>query len=749
MKRPLALLGAWLAISAPADLVTKYENWVLGDGQSVYVEARLDNARHMARRAKRALPKLAESATLYDSRKAGADADEVYYLITHALPHLALAARLLDDQEALELAMGIFDRLHRRGFRDGMRMPWKPQQAEGVTGVAIIVDFQLRVSGYALATFLLRDELRQSGRLERSLATCEAVLSQDDKMGNLLGPKLNADGMRVAINFTLPYLLTLNAPERLRAFRQQIIVSTQVESDASDTIKPDGLSFHHRGAYLAGYGPYAICQAAFVAWLFNATDLALPPDTLATLTKSMATLRLTANKYDMHKALAGRLVPFRVIPDVLLGYGYLSDIEHPDRDAVRGMLARLADSAILPRAFKPHRNEVPPGPGAISAFLHSLDVARAHGAEPDPEGHWAFNYGPICVHHHKGLMATIKGHNRYFWAFERSLIDARRDPRLQNVQGFHDSAFSLFLYRGSNAAYFGEGWDPSRIPGTTTRYLTSAELKAMDDPRFNRPFGRSPFCGGVSLGSMGLFAMKGHEQTPDQRKQPLSYSKSAFFIDDLIVMLTSGISHGDGVHPVRTTLYQMRGTAENPLIDPQGNHYTLLGDHQIGSQSGTFSSAWIEHGDSPDKARAAFAISANGEAPVRIRRHNDRAHVIEHEPTGAMAYALFRNEPCEIGIVAQADVPCLILTRREGKEMLLSIVNPDLGWTEGVQFGRRGSFAVLDDSISQPVPTPVQLTLRGDWKLQPHPLASQDEKVVRCELGNGERITLRLLTNDQ
>lgn len=757
----LGILTFLLANVAISDFASKYENWVLGnqDNPASQVQQRVRDAKRAAKRAKEKLSRLdlASSAGLYDSRESGADSEELHLLITDVLPALSLAYRLFDDADAKDLTLQVFDRLHLRGFRKGMRMPWKPKQAEGVHDVAVIVDFQLRVSGYALATFLMRDALRESGRLARTLATCEAVISEDDKMGDLKAPKLNADGLRIAVNFTLPYLLTRNDAERLRHFRQQIVVSMQVESDASDTIKPDGLGFHHRGVYLAGYAPYAISQAAFVAWLFDSSELALPAETIATLSKSMATLRLVAHRYDMHKALAGRLSNLRVIPDVLLGYAYLSAFDHPDRRATQGMLARLADSAILARSFRPHRNEVPPGPGAISAFFATLAKAQELGAEPEPQGHWAFNYGPMAVHRHGGWMASVKGHHRYFWAFERSLTDARKDPRLENVLGFHDAAFSLFIYHGDASAYFGEGWDHCRIPATTARYISESELLAMDDPNFNRPFGKSPFCGGVSLERrFGLFAMQGQEQTPDQREQPLSYQKSAFFVDDFIVMLTSGISNGDGIHPVRTTLYQSRGVTPDPLRDPVGNAYVLLGDHALGYSTGPMAAAWIDHGVSPSSAKASYAIlpgasegrvAAFSKAPeVTVLRQGRKAHILHHKATQTTAFVYFQAGTWDDGPIVAVDRPCLVLLRQHADHFRLSICNPDLGWTEGKQYGRRGEFAVRDASISRPPPTPVQLTLRDSWELEPHAKASLSGRQLTAHLSDAQGLELRLRT---
>jgi hypothetical protein len=85
-------------------------------------------------------------------------------------------------------------------------------------------------------------------------------------------------------------------------------------------------------------------------------------------------------------------------------------------------------------------------------------------------------------------------------------------------------------------------------------------------------------------GQNGVFGMIPNQETfADGVPIHLRARKSAFFVDDLIVLLGSGISGGDGKHPVETTLFQSR--VENPdafplspsaLADAAGNAYHVL-----------------------------------------------------------------------------------------------------------------------------------------------------------------------------
>jgi hypothetical protein len=264
-------LGGWAAAAEKVSAETvdtigqRYRNWVLAgpevDFTNRHIAERYGFLKRQARRTISSLKKDIDfdgPAGLYDTRRTGADQKEIDSLIKYALPHLAIAYQLpgpkddpnpyFRDEVTLSLLITVFDRLHQRGFREGMLMPWKSREVEGeVSDTAVIVDFHLRTAGYALATFLMRDELESSGRLERTLRTCRDVLSHGEKFGDSNGLKQNADGVRMAINFALPYALAARDAAWLELLTRQIDRSMAIESNAADTIKPDGLGFHHRG----------------------------------------------------------------------------------------------------------------------------------------------------------------------------------------------------------------------------------------------------------------------------------------------------------------------------------------------------------------------------------------------------------------------------------------------------------------------------------------------------------------------
>ncbi|MEY4483534.1 MAG: hypothetical protein RL693_986, partial [Verrucomicrobiota bacterium] len=802
----VAVLASNADVLANADMDTirnRYLEWVLGGQEQSYgntfsekrLQGVIDGAKRVLERVK-SIPLDEATPSLYNTLRKGPEEAELRYLITEVLPSLSVAYQLegsaklpnpwFRDGDVKNVLMKTFDRLHQRGFRQPMQLPWKPAQVPNpAPDQALIVDFNLRMSGYALATFLMRDELRESGRLERSLATCWEIESHGEKVGDMRAPYLEADAVRVVLNLSLPAALAEGNSDRLEFLKAQLHRSMQPESNAFDTIKPDGLGHHHNGVYPSGYAAYAIAETAFAAWLMRDTRYACSEETVANVGRGLETLRVLSQKYDMHQALSGRFVPGSVIQEVMLGYAYLSDLKHPRQREFQAMLARLADDAFMAgtlpqRLFSGARNEVSPGPGAIARFMKILDTAKAVGAEPDPQGHWSFNYGPMVVHRRDDWMVSIKGYSRYWWGFERQLTDARKDPNQENVFGFHDGSASLMIYaqgkpwvNALDSGYARAGWDWSRVPGTTTRYLSAQELLQMDKlgEKYNRPFSDSTFAGGVNLERRyGVFAMDYREATPDQRANPLRAMKTAFFFDDQIVLLTSDIRDGDGVHPVTTTLFQTalskasqatfaqgkeQTTLESEpmifdqgatqLVDAAGNGYfipagnkvvltrreqTSLDESSNKETKGVFATAWIDHGASPENASGEYVIlvrsgengltdfAAKATEEYRVLRRDDTAHIVTHLRLDLTGYAVEKaNTSIGDSLFDQTTAPCLIMTRRvSDDEFSLSVCNPDLGWEKGSQYGASSKLVRVDPM--QPVPTPLTLSLHGSWKLK-------------------------------
>jgi hypothetical protein len=805
-----------LKATIPADEIVAlqkvYRDWLLGSNDQAETPLSRQKRMKTIQRAQGTLVELAkfsfaETALVYDTRKAGADMNEVRFLVTRVLPDLSLAYSMpsskdenpyFHDPKVLAKICSAFDRLYTRGFRQPMQMPWKPQQViKSRMNEAIIVDFQLRISGYALATFLMKDELAAYGILQRSLATCEDIYSHDDKMGSLLANDLNSDSIRIAINFGLPWALAAGDAAGLDRLKRQLDTTFKLHADALDVIKPDGLGFHHSGPYLSGYATYAMSQGAQAAWLLKDSPWRLDRDTIANLHLGLITMRTVSQKYEIPKGLAGRLGERMPIINAVLGYACLADIEASKDPTLLKVLARLADPAFMKEygfgIFEGFRNEVPAGPGAVHAFERILTAARNVGAEASPPGNWAFNYGPLAVHRRDEWMLCIKGCSSYLWAFERSVTDARGDARQQNLYGIHDSAFNIEIFNNSSnslssgGGFEANGWDWCKIPGSTTRFISPKKLQELDiyGKALNRPYANSPFAGGLSVhGQQGLFAMAYNEVTMDQdieseqkskikKSAVLQAEKSAFFFDDKIVVLTSGVRNGDGVHTVGTTLFQAglktpeTKTCENgiecsalhdpklldsasaaTLVDPFGNGYYIPTGKNLwvsrtmqqsisstgAPSNGLYAAAWIDHGKLPDNNSCEYVILVNTSADslasfaktasnqYQVLQKDSAAHVVKQIPLKLTGFAVFDpSKPLSGGLLKSVDRPLLVMAdESKNDEISLSVCDPDHHWIPGVDFQANDKDLRTKNALrSTSKPIEIKFVIAGKWRLAP------------------------------
>jgi chondroitin-sulfate-ABC endolyase/exolyase len=445
-----------------------------------------------------------------------------------------------------------------------------------------------------------------------------------------------------------------------------------------------------------------------------------------------------------------------------------------------GVLARLADDRFwkMPErsrlVFRSARNEAIPGPGAVAAFQRILATARDHGPESAQSGNWAYNYGPMSLHRRGDWMVAVKGYSKYLWAFERSVVDARKDARLENVFGFNDSACAIRVYgtgapvSAAASGYSKAGWDWSRIPGATTRLIPPEKLEQLDilGAKFNRPYAISPFCGALSHDGHGVFAQAYNEvgfdqenTTPgfssarDPREKPkrplLRAEKSVFFFGDQVFCLTSGVRNGDGVHPVGTTLFQSAADEDhatrlgpNTLRDSAGNGYfvprpkalmvrntvqTAPGRNATPPVSGRFATAWFDHGLSPTDDSCTFVIlpqaseteiaefADSAAETFAVLQQDDHAHVVKHHRLGMTGVAVFAAGDVQRGPLLNADRPLLLMVEERGQKLLVSVCDPDLRWQPGVHYRHK-----KDESgkapKTEPVAVTIQMTLRGQWR---------------------------------
>jgi len=249
-------------------------------------------------------------------------------------------------------------------------------------------------------------------------------------------------------------------------------------------------------------------------------------------------------------------------------------------------------------------------------------------------------------------------------------------------------------------------------------------------------------------------------------------------VDDTIVCLGSGITNDDPEHPVETTLFQLglpatetptwinhvepttqfplewRAQGDGPawIVDHVGNGYYLpdasalrVARHEqdtpwngsLGSSTiGNFEVAWLDHGPAPSGATYQYAIrvqtspdamAAYARSPgYEVLCGDERAHIVRDRASGITGYAFFEAGEAEDELIAAVDVPCLLMAHVAADACVLSVCDPDLGWT---------------DEVERSPERIVRITLHGEWRLD----GPAQARVVGAEAG---RTTIEVICGD-
>jgi chondroitin-sulfate-ABC endolyase/exolyase len=295
------------------------------------------------------------------------------------------------------------------------------------------------------------------------------------------------------------------------------------------------------------------------------------------------------------------------------------------------------------------------------------------------------------------------------------------------------------------------GWDWYRMPGATAVHFPIAPRGPLEHRRFSP----ETFLGAVSCdGQNGAWGMLLNEDLfADGRPVGLKARKSAFFVDDLIVLLGSGISSVADEHPVETTLFQCHLTQggkyrlepANCLTDPAGNGYYVPDADNLsvfqGKQAsychdgrtpteGEYAVAWIDHGIAPHDASYACAILVRGgdsirqlaenpKSRFRVLEQSDSLHHVDFPTHRMSGFVVFEPSETNHSIVSRLTQPCLVMCRETPEGVLrVAVTNPDLGLLPAdapqpdLRWIGRGDNQYLASQAR-----PVQVTLRGSWRV--------------------------------
>ncbi len=385
----------------------------------------------------------------------------------------------------------------------------------------------------------------------------------------------------------------------------------------------------------------------------------------------------------------------------------------------------------------------------------------------DLDGFHQLNYGMLGIYRRNDWVASMRGLSSQLWGTE--IYDGA------NVFGRYQSYGSLeIMYNGSDVlkrsgypSSSSEPWDWNVIPGTTTVHLDWKKL-APNTTRADE-YQSGNFAGSVSAGKTGVFALEFVEKANYYTMNLLTFRKSVFATDDLLICLGSGISSGNQTDRTATNLFQtilsastgdlyvdsqtaspsslnttLAKDADHWLVNPSGTAYFIpSGNDQVtvfrGNQTSpnqnnkynaaTFTTAtnqaakaWIDHGTYPYNKKYHFVVapgtspavmptlapslhSGGGIYTILVQQTN--AHIVRFDQQEQTAYAVFsRYQNLTEGPVKTLENPCLMVAD-ESKEnhLTLHVCSPDL----------------VDE------PSTVELLLKDEWKL---PAALQNVQVT-------------------
>ncbi len=711
--------------------------------------------------------------------------------------------------DVLQCYLRCLDYLHGRGVREGttfhrnqnrMNMPGAPRPAPEV---ANLPDMELRMGALCQSVLLMEPYFRNTQTFDnaRALVAHLEMLGRTSGHTRYYEPYTNPPAFRHRVqsdaiqNYTDTTLVSALLESDAERRHDLLLEAKQVFSDSlkvipgwADTIKPDFVGYHHRGIYGNAYTGGFIPQAAFGVYVLRDTGYAVESKSVENLKRLILTYRLYCQKYAMPFGIRGRMplstsqIKTGVFTAVLI---YASSLGLDDA-TMKPVFTRLwdAEQVGLHFPFVGGRGKKLRGVYPLD-MLHQLHAA-APEAEPNPTGFWYKPYGGLALHRRDDWMVALKGHSKYVWDYENG--------DRENVYGQYLSHGMLTIFAQgdpvddlSSGYRLDKGWDWYRMPGTTAVRFPIRPQKAL----VHRQFSPETFLGAASCdGKNGAWGMVLNQPNfADGSRINLKARKSAFFVDDLIVLLGTGISGGDGIHSVETTLFQ--SFLEDPdsyqlvsspcLCDPVGNGYYLPDTSRLrvfeGEQKsyrhdgktptqGQYAVAWLDHGIEPRDATYHYAIVVRGadsvkrlaEKPEEYYRVVNQTNALHHVefPRHRMSGLVFFNPTCSNhAIISRSAEPAVVACRRLSEHRIqLGVVNPDLGLVDPKAPVPTFRFVARNENQYLPSrPRSVHLELRGNWRPAVSTedvtiiSASRDRTTVRFTSLDGMSVQTELLRN--
>jgi chondroitin-sulfate-ABC endolyase/exolyase len=653
--------------------------------------------------------------------------------ITHFLLETAVCFRSCEEEEQRAVMQAMFisvlDHMEDQG--------WTYGSSQGT-----VHHFGYNFRDYYPAVFLMRAILKEAGILERTQRTMRWFSGVGRTHTPLAEVEGNIDIYNTTLHGMLASLLIMDDTSEkirdLKAFRDWLSQSLLPAPGLRAAYKIDGSAYHHVNHYPA-YAVGGFQGVTPVMYVLKGTPFRVSREAHETIRNALLAMRLYSNKREWLISLSARhpTGKWALDPEPFV---FLADSGTPDG---RSEVDTEVAAAYLRLLDQGERTEA-------ARRFEAMGII----AEPEPNGHWTMNYAALAIHRRDSWLAGMRGHSRYLWANE-TYVNA-------NLYGRYISHGHLqIMSRGEPvnhqaSGYQHDGWDWNRWPGTTTVHKPLEELRAnvCNVDTFSgfeeMLLSDETFAGGLHLeGHNGMFAMKLHEHPKYEGSHRAR--KSAFFFDNRIICLGSGIENDNEACVTETTLFQnhlpaihdplwlneaapvtefpfsQKKQLDNPtwILDNKGNGYyipagqtvavskaTQHSKHQStgADTQGDFAAAWLEHGTSPNEGSYEYTVLVDIDyrqverfykqmehsdtALYKVLRRDRSAHVVYDAESCTTAYALFEaDEHLGIGHLTAIDTPAMVMIREDGGTLIMSAVDPDLRLYEGIetdQYDRSG-----------------------------------------------------------
>lgn len=666
--------------------------------------------------------------------------------------------KLNGNQQSKQKFFDLLDHFHNEGWTAGSLMGSE-------------YTIRLRMSGYAYATYLMRDELKEAGKFNREMETLYWYSKFGDtfefepKDHNNSDDYMLADELRTVTLYNLMYILMMDdTPEKVRYMKGFLeFVAKQMDVYSGyGMLKPDYTGYHHDGIYMNAYAPDAVFVASLIRYVTHGTSFELDSTTTENIKQYLLTQRSFGNKYDISHSVTGR---FPLNPSTLqtqyISYalnalsgdeelkGIFLDLWDPNDPIISNNFAAKTENSIFYHATL---GELQISEDAAARFAQEGITAQS----PSP-GFNSFNYGTVALFRQNDWLVTTKGFNRYNWDYEQDSTN--------NVFGRYISYGNteIVLPGGfkSSGLDITQGWDFNRWPGTTTKHIPILQLESSK----MRYYSDETFGGGVSSeGQHGVFSMRMHDMAFDTTFRA---NKSWFYFGEEIIALGSDIVNNDTVNRTETTLFQsnMNGTvmpfynnstnaidvfpyssttttnAKVWMVDPFGNgyiipnaeglrlergvqeSYTKKSASNYEKTQGNYTTAWLDHGTAPKGQGYEYVIlpqktpeeveSAAQALNYSVLRKDNMAHIVQHHTFNTIGYALFDPAtPLSYGVLNSVDTPVLVMEKTKSADrVVLSLSDPDL------RLEKPASLGGLNRQLKKPSQNKTVLAkLNGYWQ---------------------------------